>query len=145
MTLQLLHSEFPYIWGKYDFFFQYRERGIEDKSSQNSTQDVENSYICIIYNISWMMIQSKCEEERKTLMSSLGIWKERGLGRLSHPSAYSYPSPLATHLPVIDLQRFCTQQKEEKKWSSIYVNCDGTIMFPIFAGLWYPANNICIS
>jgi hypothetical protein len=42
MTLQLLHSDFPYIWGKFDFLFYqwittyYLEKDLADKEREGA-------------------------------------------------------------------------------------------------------------
>jgi hypothetical protein len=35
MTLQLLHSEFPYVWGKFDFLFYQCSFQRESKKKKN--------------------------------------------------------------------------------------------------------------
>ncbi len=39
MTLQLLHSEFPYIWGKFDFlFYQCEHRNGDLEAEEDKTR-----------------------------------------------------------------------------------------------------------
>ncbi len=60
LTLQLLHSEFPYIWGKFDFLFyqcrlEWRDKGRLLWLLSNQKPLFWNLYFLIIVYVLWLL------------------------------------------------------------------------------------------
>ncbi len=62
MTLQLLHSLFPYIWGKFDFLFY------QCIMASSTVCPVSLLYTCV--KVNWTELQQRC----KAVLSSPSLW-----------------------------------------------------------------------